>query len=43
MEWGILGIILAIILFVIGLKVAKWIFWGISIVLLFIAGYLWFF
>ena len=40
MEWGIWGIILAVILFVVGLKIAKWIMWGLSILLILVAGYL---
>ena len=41
MELEIWGIILAVILFVVGIKIAKWIFWGISIFIILIAAGIW--
>jgi len=43
MELKFWGIIIAIILFLIGLKVAKWILWGLAIILILAAGYIWIF
>ena len=43
MELGFWGIILAIILFVIGLKIAKWIMWGLAIILIVVGTWMWIF
>ena len=43
MELGYIGIGVAVILFLIGMKVMKWLMWGLAIVAAIVAGYFWFF
>jgi len=43
MEWSIWAIILAVILFIVGLKIAKWVLWSLAIIIAVVAGWIWIF
>jgi len=43
MEFGYIGIAIAVVLFLIGMKFMKWLMWGLAIAVVIVAGYFWLF